>query len=89
MPRHRLKENTKEKIGTVLDKDVVKLLKERSAREGRAISDILQDAILHYQESDTGTAHVRLAAVSRLCSRPFNLTRKDLDEILGEDYYAQ
>ncbi len=86
---NKTKEHVKEKIGTALDKDVVKMLKERSHSEGRPISDILQDAILRYSTAESGSDDQRLAAVKRLCSRPFNLTRQELDEIMEEDYFEQ
>lgn len=83
------KDHPKEKVGTILDKEVVQLLREKAAQEGRAISEIIQDAVLRYEGNDSSSSEMRLAAVGRFCSKPFNLTAKDIDEILKEDYYDQ
>ncbi len=40
------KQENKEKVGTILDKNIVKKIKDRSHKEGRSISEIIQDAIL-------------------------------------------
>ena len=87
--RGRMRTDTKEKVGTILDSGVVQKLKERSAKEGRAISEVIQDAIVRYTESEALTRDMRLAAVHQFCSRPFNLTHEELEEILKEDYFEQ
>ena len=87
--KSKYKENTKEKIGTILDKEVVKILREKAAQEGRAISDVIQEAVLRYNAAEADEIRMRVEAVKRFCSRPFNLTRKEIDEILEEDYYDQ
>ncbi|MFO7447307.1 MAG: hypothetical protein R6W90_13135 [Ignavibacteriaceae bacterium] len=46
------KTNNKEKIGTILDKDVIQKVKERSIKEGKTISEIIQDAIIKYEKTD-------------------------------------
>jgi hypothetical protein len=79
----------KEKIGTILDKDVAHYLREKSAKEGRAISDVIQEAVLHYNSAEADEIRAHEEAVNRLCSRPFNLTRQEIDEILEGDYYDQ
>ncbi len=77
----------KEKLGTILDKNVVRLIKERSYREGRTISEIIQDAIIRYDETGPTKLGLKLDAVKRFCSKPFNVSRFELDEILEEDYF--
>jgi len=80
---------SKEKVGTILDKRIVKKIKERSVKEGRTISEIIQDAILKYEELEPTKIELRRAAVNRLCSKPFNLKQSELEELLIEDYYDQ
>jgi len=84
--RTKLTEN-KEKVGTVLDRDLLRKIKERSAREGRTISDIIQDALIKYNDTDTTKSELRRAAVNRFCSKPFNLNTREINEILNEDIY--
>jgi hypothetical protein len=82
-------QNNKEKVGTILDKNIVKKIKDRSHKEGRSISEIIQDAILKYEDIVPTRLELRNAAVARFCSKPFNLTQNDLEELLIEDYYEQ
>lgn len=77
----------KEKVGTVLDREILRKVKERSAREGRTISDIIQDALLKYNDTDSTNSELRKSAVARFCSKPFNLNTKEMNELLNEDIY--
>ncbi len=79
--------NNKVKIGLVIDSELHKRIKERAVRDGRTISDIIQDALRNYNELDHQDIKLRVEAARRFCSRPFNLTRAELDEILDEDIY--
>ena len=78
----------KEKIGTVLDSEILKRIKERSLKEGRTISDIIEDAVLKYNETDPVKSEIRKKAVERFCSKPFNLNISELNDLLNEDYYG-
>jgi len=82
-------QDNKEKVGTILDKNIVKKIKDRSHKEGRSISEIIQDAILKYDELEPTKLELRKAAISRFCSKPFNLTLNDIEELLTKDYYDQ
>ncbi|MDP2302479.1 MAG: ribbon-helix-helix protein, CopG family [Ignavibacteria bacterium] len=84
--RMKLKEK-KEKVGTILDSDLLRKIKERSAREGRTISDIIQDALLKYNDTDSTKSELRKSAVTRFCSKPFNLNMREMNELLNEDIY--
>jgi metal-responsive CopG/Arc/MetJ family transcriptional regulator len=79
----------KKKIGTVLDKEIVKKVKERSAKEGRTISDIIEDALIKYNEADSTKTESRKIAAARFCSKPFNIKVSDLNKLINEDYYEQ
>jgi len=82
-------QDNKEKVGTILDKNIVKKIKDRSHREGRSISEVIQDAILKYEEIEPTKLELRKAAVARFCSKPFNLNQDEIEELLTEDYYEQ
>jgi hypothetical protein len=80
----------KAKIGTVLEEDVFKKLKEFSAKRGRPINEIIQEALVTYMQVGADrNRQLRLAAVKRLCSRPFNISPDDWKAIMEEDYYEQ
>ena len=87
MPIRTKLTGNKEKIGTVLDRDILRKIKERSVRERRTISDIIQDALIKYNDTDTTKVELRRAAVTRFCSKPFNLNTLELNELLSEDIY--
>lgn len=76
----------KVKIGTVLEEDVLRMLKARAVKEQRSISDVIQGALVQYFHAGTRHRDERLAAVERLCSRPFNLDASQIRELLNEDY---
>jgi hypothetical protein len=38
----------KQKIGTLNEEDIMRLAKRRTAEEGRPLSDLIQDALVHY-----------------------------------------
>ncbi len=78
----------KTKIGTTLDKEVLRKLKEYSVRENRSISEIIQDALTNFFRGESKPREIKLQTVERLCSRPFNLTGEELKEIMEEDYYS-
>ncbi len=79
----------KTKIGTVIEEDIIRKLKEYSARENRSISEVIESALLSFFQSETKPRELRLQAVEQLCSKPFNLSPEDLKEIVEEDYYRQ
>ncbi|MBZ0178635.1 MAG: hypothetical protein K8F36_05025 [Melioribacteraceae bacterium] len=84
--RHK---NKKEKIGTILEKDVIKKIKKIAFDEGRGIGDIIQDAILNYEKTDKSSISMRKEAVNRFCSKPFNISKKEAEKLLKEDYYEE
>jgi hypothetical protein len=79
----------KQKVGTLLEEDTLRRLKEEAVREQRPMSDIIEEALTSYLNGGARHSSVRLAALERLCSRPFTLTRRQLASLLEEDYYDQ
>jgi hypothetical protein len=77
------------KIGTVLEEGTLRRLKEEAVKEQRPMSAIIEEALTSYLNGSTRHSSVRLAALERLCSRPFKLTRRQLASLLEEDYYDQ
>ena len=77
----------KKKIGTVLEVSILTEVKHRAAREGRALADIIQDALGYYLHEDVEhTDAVR--ACEKFCSHGSSLDRQQIDEILQEDMLA-
>jgi metal-responsive CopG/Arc/MetJ family transcriptional regulator len=83
--RHR----SRIKIGTALDKDLFRELKEHAAREGRAVNEIIEDALERYVHAGSLRRELQVAAAERYCSMSFGLSTKELKQLLDEDYYDQ
>ncbi len=77
------------KVGTILDKKTVKRLKERSAREGRPMSALIQEAVMRYELADVADRALRLKALDQLFSIRFDISGNDLREIMEEDPFDQ
>jgi hypothetical protein len=74
----------KRKIGTVLDDNVLIESKRRAAQEGRAMADVIQDALTRYLHEDVEGADA-IRACEKFCSHGSALERNDIDEILQVD----
>jgi hypothetical protein len=79
----------KMKIEISLDPDVLRVLINTAAKEGRDIEHVLRDALLSYFRSNDLKQHARLEAVHRLCSKPFRVEGKALRRIVESDYFNQ
>lgn len=75
----------KAKIGTVLDKEVIRKLKERALREGKPINALIEEAVLHYEHLDTFDHAMRLRALDSLLSIQFNISKADWKAVMKED----
>ncbi|MFH0991729.1 MAG: hypothetical protein V1799_17110 [bacterium] len=82
-------ERSKVKIGTILDKGIVDKLKQRSIRDGKPISTIIEEAVLKYDQEESLGRELRLKALESLLAIKFNISTDDLREIMEEDYYEQ
>lgn len=81
IPRH------KEKTSVILDKEIIRKIKELSLREGKSINAIIENAITHYYESTFTSNKIRREAADHFCSKPFNISAKELDDLIKIDFY--
>jgi hypothetical protein len=79
----------KQKIGTLLEEDVVRRAKRRAADENRPLSDLIQDALERYLSDGIPEPARREAAYELLCERPIRLTSEQFRTILEEDAWAE
>lgn len=77
----------KRKIGTLVEEEVFKLAKRRSAEEGRPLSDLIQDALVSYLSSGIPDPKKREAAYRLYCQQPMQLDKDQFKEILEEDVW--
>ena len=74
----------KQKVGTLIEENVLRKAKRRAAGEGRPLSDLIQDALESYL-SRTVDPTRREAAYQLYCERPMKLTSSQLKAVLEED----
>ncbi len=90
MPTKTFQQKSKKvKVGTILNEDILRRLKERAAKEGRTISALIEEAVLKHEQEEAYAGEMRLRALESVFSVKFNISRKDLDEIMDEDFYDQ
>ncbi len=75
----------KRKIGTLIEDEVIKLVKHRAADEGRPLSDLIQDALVSYLSKSVPKPREREAAYQIFCERPIRLEKNQFQQILEED----
>lgn len=75
----------KQKVGTLLEEDVLRRAKRRAADEGRPLSDVIQDALESYLSGRAKEPARRDAAYEFFCERPMKLTSVQLKAVLEED----
>jgi hypothetical protein len=77
----------KQKIGTLIDQDIMRRAKRRAATEGRPLSDLIQDALVYYLRNETVTPKERKMAYHLFCERPMKIPRDQLRHVLKEDMW--
>ena len=75
----------KQKIGTVIEEEVIWLAKRRALEENRPLSDLIQDALVSYLGGKAPAVRDREAAYRLFCEQPMKITREQVSEIVNED----
>jgi len=75
------------KIGTQIEKEIMKLTKRKAAEEGRSISDLIQDALVQYLSAGAASPKEREMAYQSFCERPLKLKPEQLRQVLEEDVW--
>jgi len=75
----------KQKIGTVLEDEVVRRAKRRATEEGRPLSDLIQDALESYLTARAPEPGKRETALRLFCDQPLRLAPEQLHAVLEED----
>lgn len=78
----------KRKIGTLVEEEVIKLVKHRAADEGRPLSDVIQDALISYLSKSVPKPREREMAFQIFCEQPIRLSRQQLQQIMEEDTWG-
>ncbi len=75
----------KQKVGTLIEEDVLRRAKRRAAGEGRPLSDLIQDALESYLTDRVVEPEKRDAAYQLYCERPIKLSAEQFKAVLEED----
>lgn len=75
----------KQKIGTILEKEVLRRAKRKAVEEGRPLSGVIQDALERYLSQARPEPAKRDAAYHLFCERPIRLSKKQLRAVFEED----
>ena len=77
----------KQKIGTQIEEEIMKLVKRKAAEEGRSISDLIQDALVQYLSTGAASPKEREMAYQLFCERPLKLNPEQFRQVLEEDMW--
>jgi len=77
----------KQKIGMLIEKNTLRLAKQKAAKEGRPLSDLIQDALEQYLSQGTASPKERKMAFHLFCQRPMKVSQKQLRYLLAEDMW--
>jgi hypothetical protein len=75
----------KQKVGTLIEEEVIRLAKRRALEESRPLSDLIQDALVAYLSKKAPDPKRREAAYRLFCEQPIRITKDQLNQILDED----
>ncbi|MBK6680469.1 MAG: hypothetical protein IPG53_10785 [Ignavibacteriales bacterium] len=64
-------------------------MKNKSIKEKRSISEIIEEALKRYVDDSNDDSRIRLEAFKRFTSSKKTLSREEIDELLNKDYYDQ
>ncbi len=77
----------KQKIGTLIEEDIMRLAKRRAAEDGRSLSDLIQDALVQYLSAGAASPKERELAYCVFCERPLKLTPEQFRQVIEEDVW--
>lgn len=75
----------KQKVGTVLEQNVLRRAKRRAADERRPLSEVIQDALERYLFEGVPQPARRDAAYQLFCERPMRLAPEQMKAVLEHD----
>lgn len=78
----------KQKIGTIIEEEILKLAKHQALEERRPLSDVIQEAIVSYLHSAVPNANRREKAYKVFCEQPMRLGKKQFKQLLKEDVWG-
>ena len=78
----------KQKVGTLLDEDLVREVRRVAAEEGRRMSDVISEALAGYLAERRPDQQRALRAYRVFCESPMPVDPADLQLIVDDDMLA-
>lgn len=78
----------KQKVGTLLDEELVKEIRRVAAEDGKRMSDVFTEAITSYLAERRPDRERALRAFRVFCESPIPIAPADLQIILNDDMLA-
>lgn len=78
----------KQKVGTLLEEDLVKEVRRVAAEDGRRISDVISDALIGYLAERRPDQQRAMRAYRVFCESPMPMEPADLQLIVDDDMLA-
>lgn len=78
----------KQKVGTLLEEDLVKEVRRVAAEDGRRISDVISEALIGYLAERRPDQQRAMRAYRVFCESPMPVVPADLHLIIDDDMLA-
>jgi len=78
-------EPMKKKVGILIEENIIRHAKHRAAKEGRPLSDVIQDALVSYLSDKVPESQKRERAYQLFCEQAMRISKNQLKEILKEN----
>ena len=75
----------KQKIKIAIEEKIIRLAKLRAVKEGRSLSDLIQDALVQYLRKETATPEERKMAYGLFCERPMQIPPEQLRYVFDKE----
>jgi hypothetical protein len=72
----------KKRVSILIEEEVIGQARRLSVKEGRPLSDVIQDALVSYLREKVPDPRKREEAYQLFCEQPIRLSRKQFKEIL-------
>ena len=74
----------KKRLNIFIEVEAIERAKRLAVKEGRPLSDVIQDALVSYLSGKVSDPRKREEAYQLFCEQPMRLSRRQFNEILKE-----
>ena len=77
----------KQKISTVIEAEILRVAKQRTAEERRPLSALVREALMKYLGENAATPEERKMAYQLFCERPMKIPPQVLRYVIEDDMF--